>query len=408
MSLPVLAEEPNTEISLQQAVERSLQTHPALAAYQFRLESAAAYAQQAAVGEKPELHLLVEDAFGTDNYTAIDNAQSTLSISWVLQGGLLEQRFNTRQSKLEVVELERDIQRYDIAAQTAHAFLNVLAYQEKLAVAKTVQQHAIQMLQEIQKMVTAGRFPLADKLQAEVNLERRELDVEDIQHELVSAKKILASQWGSTEIDFTKAGGAIALSGQLISYDELEQGISSNPDIRYFLTQQRVLDSEITLAEAEAKNRWRFSAGVRRYETTRDYGATFGVSRQLGKSSSNQYKISALTAEQERYRADARAKEIQLTTQLYVLYSELEHSYHLNEAFTQNILPRLERALIETQKAYSLGKYSYREWYALQTEVLDTRMELIDVRLKAHNNITEIERLTSLRLTQTKENGETQ
>lgn len=242
LSMPVLAEEPKAEINLQQAVERSLQNHPALAAYQFRLESTAAYTQQAAVGEKPELHLTLEDALGTGKYTAIDNAQSTLSISWVLQSGLLEQRANSVQSKLSVVELERDIQRYDVAAQTAHAFLNILACQEQLVVAKKVQQHAIQMLEEIQKLVVAGRFPLADKLQAEVNLERRELDVEDIQHELISAKKVLASQWGSTEIDFAKASGTIILSGQLIKYDELEQGISSNPDMRYLLTQQRVID----------------------------------------------------------------------------------------------------------------------------------------------------------------------
>jgi cobalt-zinc-cadmium efflux system outer membrane protein len=62
-------------------------------------------------------------------------------------------------------------------------------------------------------------------------------------------------------------------------------------------------------------------------------------------------------------------------------------------------LPRLERALTETQKAYSLGKYSYRTWYALQSEVLETRMQLIDVRLAAHNNLTEIERLTGLNIT---------
>jgi len=35
----------------------------------------------------------------------------------------------------------------------------------------------------------------------------------------------------------------------------------------------------------------------------------------------------------------------------------------------------------------------------MQTQVLDARMELINVRVKAHNNITEIERLTGLSIT---------
>lgn len=386
------------DLTLRQTVELSLKNNPTLASYQYRVKSANAYAQQAAIGEKPEINLTLEDALGTGEHTGFDNAQSTLSISWILQGGLLDQRVKSAQSKTNVLEIERDIQRYDVAAQTAHAFLTVLANQERLVVAKKAQQHALQILKEIQKRVDAGRSPYADKLQSEVNLERRELEVEDIQHELKSAKKVLASQWGSSSVDFFKVTGTLTLNEQTINYDTLENEINSNPQVRYFLTQQRVIDTEITLANEEVKNRWRFNTGVRRYESTKDYGLTFGVSLPLGGSTRNQHQISALTAEQDRYAADAQAKEIQLSTQLYVLYQELQRSYHVNNALTQKILPRLEQALAETQKAYSLGKYSYREWYALQNEVLDTRMELIDVRLKAHNNLTEIERLTGLNL----------
>ena len=392
------AETPRTELTLRQTVELSLLSHPALASYQFRLNSANAYTQQAGIGEKPEISLTLEDALGTGEHTAFDNAQSTLSISWVLQDSLIDQRVKSAQFKTNVLEIEQDIQRFDVAAQTAHAFLTVLAYQERLGVAKNAQQHALKILKEIQKRVDAGRSPSTDKLQAEVNLERRELEVEDIQHELKSAKKVLASQWGSASVDFLRVNGALTLNQQVINYDTLENGINNNPQVRYFLTQQRVIDTEITLAREEVKNRWRFNTGVRRYEATEDYGLTFGVSLPLGKSTRNRHQISALSAEQARYAADARAKEFQLSTQLYVLYEELQHSYHLNNALTQKILPRLEQALVETQKAYSLGKYSYREWYALQNEVLDTRMELINVRLKAHNNLTEIERLTGLNL----------
>ena len=399
ISAPLIAADtPRNELTLRETVELSLQSHPALAAYQYRLKTANAYTRQASIGEKPEINLTLDDALGTGNYAGLDNAQSTLSISWVLQRGLLDQRVKSAQSKATVLEIERDIQRYDIAAQTAHVFLTVLAYQERLVVAKNGRQHALQILKEIQKRVNAGRSHSADKLQAEVNFERRELEVEDIQHELKSAKKVLASQWGSSTVDFLRVNGALTLKEQVINYDTLESGISNNPQVRYFLTQQRVIDTEITLAREEVKNRWRFNTGVRRYEATEDYGLTFGVSLPLGKSTRNRHQISALSAEQARYAADARAKEIQLSTQLYVLYEELLHSYHLNNALTQKILPRLERALVETQNAYSLGKYSYREWYALQNEVLDTRMELIEVRLKAHNNLTEIERLTGLNL----------
>ena len=400
VSPPLMGEELGKDLTLQQAIEKSLLSHPALAGYQYQLMRVDALAKQAAVGEKPEINLFVEDALGTGQYTAIDRAQSTLSISWILQDRLLEQRVNAAQSKTHAVEIEREIQRYDIAAQTAHAFLAVLGYQEKIGVAGKARQYAIEILNEIQRRVDAGRSPLADKLQAEVNLERRELAIEDLRHELTSAKKLLAAQWGNSEFNFAKASGDIELGQQLVNYDELLENISNNPDIRYFLTQQRVVDSEIVLAQEEVKNRWRFNTGVRRYESTNDYGLTFGVTLPLGKPARNQHEIAALNALQARYRAEARAKKIQLTTQLYVLYQELQHTYHLTDALTHNILPRLESALIETQAAYSLGKYSYREWYALQNEVLETRMQLINVSLKAYNNQTEIERLTGLNISQ--------
>ena len=188
------------------------------------------------------------------------------------------------------------------------------------------------------------------------------------------------------------------LSKTLVDYIELEQSIKNNPKIRYFLTKQRLAETEITLAKEHAKNRLRFNAGVRRYEPTDDYGLTFGVSIPLGKSNRNQGKILALTADMYRFQADANATEIQLITQVFVLYEELKHSRHINESLEKKILPRLERALKETHKAYQLGIYSYQEWSVVQQEVLDAQLALIDARLMAHNNTIELERLTGLEL----------
>ena len=402
LSAPVFSTEVSRgEFTLYQAIQLSLQSHPSLKAYKHRFASVNAQAKHAAIGEKPEINLMIEDTLGTGELTGLDNSQTTLSISWILQSDLLNKRVKYAQTKKSVLEIEHDIQRFDVAAQAAHAFLAVLANQERLVVAKNAQNHALQILKEIQKRVDAGRSPYADILQAEVNLERRKLDAANIQQELKSAKKVLASQWGSNSVDFECVNGMLTLNKQIVSYNSLENAIKNNPQVRYFLTQQRVIDSEITLAREEVKNRLRLITGVRRYESTEDYGLSFGVPLPLGKSTRNQHKVSALHADRAAYASDAWATQIQLSTQLYVLYQELQHSHHLNNAITYKILPRLEKALTETQKAFSLGKYSYREWYALQNEVLDTRMELIDVRLKALNNMTEIERLTGLNLRET-------
>ncbi len=399
VSLPVVASEsPNKALSMQTAIAQSLGHHPELVGFSYRIRRAEGNIQQAAVREKPELSLALEDAFGTGDYSGFDNAQSSLSISWILDTELAQRRVGKYQTEKSLIDIENEIKIYDIAAQTAHAFFTVLALQERLIIADKAQQHAKNILADVGKRVNVGKAPAADQLRAEVNLEHRELELEDISHELKSAKKILASMWGATDIDFSSASGSLNITDKLMDYEELETAIQTNPEIRYFLTQQRLAESEIALAKENAKNRLRLNTGIRRYERTEDYGMTFEVSLPLGKTSRNQGRISALTADQDRYQADSKAKEIQLLTKVFVLYEELKHSYHINAALENKIIPRLEQALQETHKAYQQGRYGYQEWSVVQQEVLDAQLALVQTRLTAHNNTVELERLTGLPL----------
>ena len=398
-SFPVYAaDQLEIELSMQEAISRSLNKHPELASFTYRMKSAEGDVSYAAVGQKPELSLLVEDAFGSDEYSRLDNSKATLSVSWILDGELSNRRVGKFQAKKTLVDIERDIKRYDIAAKTAHQFLTVIALQDRLAIAIKAQQHMEKALMGITKRVSAGSALVADQLRAEVSVERRKLNVEDITHELKSAKKILASMWGGAYIDFTSVSGSLNISRLPIEFSALNKAIKTNPRIRYFLTQERIIESEITLAKEESKNRLRFNAGVSRYERTEDYGLTFGVSLPLGKSNRNQGRVSALTADKGRYLADANAIEIQLLTQVFVLYEELKHGHHINDSLENKIIPRLARALKETHKAYQLGKYSYQEWSMVQQELLDAQLALIDARLMALNNTVELERLTGLAL----------
>ena len=120
-----------------------------------------------------------------------------------------------------------------------------------------------------------------------------------------------------------------------------------------------------------------------------------GITLPFG-GNNNQGKISSLSADKSRYQAELTATEIQLLTQVFVLYQELMHSYHVSNSLTHEIIPRLEKALKETYKAYQLGKYSYQEWSSVQQEVYDAQFSLIDARLTAHKNTVELERLTGL------------
>jgi cobalt-zinc-cadmium efflux system outer membrane protein len=338
--------------------------------------------------------LEVEDALGTGDYSEFDSAQTTLSIGWILERSLIETRVQVAESSKSIVDINNEVLRYDIAAETARDFLAVLALQERLALANDAQRHAQDILAEVTRRVDAAISPLADLLKAEVFLERRALEVEDIEHELLSAKRKLAAQWKATNVEFDQAAGNLEPGQMLPPYQEIENSIAKNPSIRYFLTQERMAESEIAMARAEAGRRWQFSTGIRRFEATDDYGVVASVSLPLGGSNRNQGKISALNAEKSRFQQEAYATEIKLKTRLFILYQELQHFRHISDALEQRIIPRLERALTETRKAYQAGKYSYLELSAIQQELLDARLALIDAGLASQLNTIEIERLT--------------
>lgn len=381
-------------LDLPTAISRSLEHSPELASVEFRVRSADAYSQQAAVGEKPEVSLSIEDALGSGEFSGLDSSQSTLSISWILERSLLKRRVDTKQSEKDVVQVEQEIKKYDISAATAHAFLNALAVQERLSIANKAEQGAKRALNDIRKRTELGKAPAADLLRAEVDLERRRLEIDDITHELDVAKRLLAAQWGATSVNFSTLAGSLMLNQKTIDFPTLEQLIAESPRVKLFLTQERVKQSEIALAEEEAKNRLRFNTGVRRIDRSDDYAMVVGVSMPFGGAKRNQARINALTAEQSGYLADARAEQVNLSAKLYALYESFKHNTHLSEALDKEIIPRLEKALVETRKAYEIGRYSYREWSSVQQDVLAARLELTDTRLAAHSNAVELERLT--------------
>jgi cobalt-zinc-cadmium efflux system outer membrane protein len=381
-------------LDLRTAVVRSLEQNPEIASIESRVKSADSYAKQASIGEKPQVSLTVEDALGSGDFSGLDNSQSTLSISWILERSLLKRQVENKLSESDLVGIEQEIKRYDVSAETAHAFLRALAFQERLRIAMKAAESAKRTLADIQKRAQSGKAPTADLLRAEVSLERRQLEIDDIIHELDVAKRVLAAQWGATSVDFSTLIGSLKVTDTAIDFSVLEQGIVESPRVKLFLTKERVKESEIALAKEQAKNRLRFNTGVRRLDSSDDYAMVVGVSMPFGGAKRNQNQINALTEEQVSYQADARAEQIKLSAELYGLFESFKHNSHMSEALETEIIPRLEKALVETRKAYELGRYSYREWSSVQQDVLAAKLELTDTRLAAHSNAVELERLT--------------
>ncbi len=395
-------------VDLRTAITQTINMHPELRTFAIQTKMYSGYAQQAGVKSRPQIGFTIEDALGTDDHSGFKGAQSTLSISWLLDDELVQRKVKTAKQYGSTVILEREVKALDLAAQTARYFVQVLVNKERLTLAKFSLKQAKNSFAAVDKRVNAGKSSLVDKLKSQAEVAKRELVVEDLTHEVDASKYQLFAQWtqknsGNADNEQHKKSDVI---GSLLSlplsdnadFDVLFNKLAQTPSVNLFATKQRIAQSEIELARIETKPLWQFSTGLRRYETTDDFGLVAGVSIPFGEKNQNQGKIKALRASQSQLETESLALVHKLNTQLYVLIEQLKHSQHVIHAVTVNIIPVLEQAFKEAEKAYNVGKYSYTEWMNTQQALLNAQSDLIAAYQNAHLNNIEIERLTGTSL----------
>jgi cobalt-zinc-cadmium efflux system outer membrane protein len=153
-------------------------------------------------------------------------------------------------------------------------------------------------------------------------------------------------------------------------------------------------EAELRLAEVEAKPSWRINAGIRRLELTNDNAFVAGITIPLPMRNKNEGRIAEARAKMAMVDANQTATRLQIKTQLFAVYQGLQHSLHRTRTLRDEILPRMEQALADTQKAYVSGRYDYVELRLLQGEVFNTRTAFVEASIDAHTHLIEIERLT--------------
>ena len=380
------------QISMEKAIGLSLQQHPDLKAFVHDKLAMEAYEQQATIGSIPTIGLTIEDALGTGSRSGIKSAQSTMNIAWVLDNEIVEQKINLAKSQSVRVDIKRESKALDIAADTAKLFVTTLILEQRLKLAERSVQQASNIYQQIKKRVKAGKTINVDLLLAKNEVIERELVTDDLTHELDASRYLLFAQWNANEQ--TAITGDLLQLPNIPAFDELTAKIASNPAFKLFASNARIAQSEISLARVQVKPLWQFNAGVRRYETTDDFGLVAGVSMPFGDENRNSGAIRALNAKITGYDAQAQALEKRLIKQVYTLYQELNHSQHLISTLTKQSIPTLEQAAQEAQKAYQVGSFSFMQWQSIQQKLLNTQENLLTAYLNLHLNNIEIERLT--------------
>lgn len=385
-------------LNLPEALARTLARNPQLLVLGLQREALEGALTQAQLLPNPDLTVNVQDLLGGGIYSRVDNAETTVTLAWLLERGVRERRVDAARAGVELSGADGEILRLDIGAETARRFVVCMAFQARLAWSREAVALAEDTIDAVAVRVEAGRAPAAELLRAEAELARTELVEEDYEHELVSAYHRLSAQWGETDPDFDSVAGNLTTLPVLEPFAAIAERMQNNPDLARYASQERLDAAELELAQAQARQPWRLTAGVRRFEGTDDMGFVGGIVIPLAVRNRNEGQIAAARATLARTGAERAAAEVRIETLLFTLHQELNHFLQTARGLRDDIVPRLEQALADTRRAFELGRYSYLEWRAVQGELLTANRDLLENTISAHATAIELERLTGVAL----------
>lgn len=389
------AAEPATALSLREAVGLALQRNPDLQMLGFETRVQDAQTRLAGQRPQPQLTVELEDFAGSGPFKGMESAQTTLSLSQILElGGKRGRRMDAARAGLELLSIEQQARALDVLAEVSRRFIHVAADQDHLQLTLTATGLAQQTVAAVQARVAAAKSPEAELHRARITLARAEVAQEHAEHELLSSRRKLAAMWGDTQLAAESVSADLYALPEPGDFDDLLARLQKNPDFTRFASQARLRDAEIRLAQSRRRGDVQLSAGARRLQATSDHAFVAGISIPLFSGHQAEAAIAEAEARRDMTAAEKHAALIKAQAQLFDLHQELKHAITETGLLRDKVLPEMDEALRATQYAYERGRYSYLEWVEAQREFIDVRRSLIEAAANAHNFSTEIERLT--------------
>lgn len=393
MATPASAE--SRPITLDDAYARALADNPQFQAGMYRSRAALARKHEAEQPPPFEVGFDVENVAGNDSTAGLKGAETTLTLSRVLErGDKAVLRGSLADARGMLVQTERDLDRLELLADVAERFMHVVRDQQLLTVAESAVALAEAAQKEAHRRVKAGAAPETESARAEIALANARLELEHAEHELKATRVSLASLWGERQPDFAQAQANLSALPAPAALNDIVTSLEGNPQLRRLAEQRRIADAREQLAYAQGSTDIRVMGGVRRREGTDDTSLIFGLSVPWGSAERAQPGIRASQAEAQAQERSYEVVKRELYAVVYARYQEMVHAGTEVKALQEDILPAATAALESIQAGYGRGRYGYIELASAQDDLIAHRRRAIHAAYRYHRHLIEIERLT--------------
>ncbi|HEY5141646.1 MAG TPA: TolC family protein, partial [Methylococcales bacterium] len=163
--------EPNGIVSLGDVLALTLVRNPELSAYSYETRAREAQALQSGIVPNPELGVRTEEFGGTGETKGFDNAETTVEVSQLIElADKRAKRAHAARLDKELADWDYKTKRLDVFTEAAKAFIEVLAAQERVALAEQLNTLAAEVKYTVGQRVSAGKESPLEETKADVSV----------------------------------------------------------------------------------------------------------------------------------------------------------------------------------------------------------------------------------------------
>ncbi len=383
------------DLTLAEAIRSALAQNPELQAARQRIEAATGRAVQARLWPNPELEFSAEDV--PVDAGGLSQAKNLVELSQTVPFPG-KKSLDTKIGRKGVSVAESEYLRHEIelVRDVKSAFYRALAADRKVSVSEELTALAESLAEAAGKRVAAGAATDQEKLRAEIEWERANVELTATQRERVEAQKNLATLMGRPREPLGSLRGELRETISDPALEQVrEQTVARHPNVRTALANRERAELELRRAKLDPLPDVTFGLAGGRDGAFDESLMEFHLTLPLPLFDRAQGRTRVARAEAEVAKYDLTATEQKLVEQLGVVDARLRAASEQVEAYRARILPKAEEALRLVRGGFDAGKFGFLDLVDTQRTVAETRLAYLEKLLELNLAIADWEALAA-------------
>ncbi|MBA9859140.1 TolC family protein [Ralstonia insidiosa] len=374
-------------VTLQQAVERAMQTHPALAAAGYEIAASEGALDQASRLRNPEAVFITEDV-------RRNRATMTAQLNIPLElGGKRAARTRAAELGRDAVTQDAAVLRAELRADVTRTFFDLLIAQERLTLAQASDTLAAQAESAAARRVQAGKVSPVEQTKAGVARASAAIELRDAGAELLVAQRALSAFWGGAAAAPEADGSAETLP---VVPREARQATTTLDNTPRAVRARLEIDRRQALANVERSKRVpdvTVNVGVKRDSSANNNMAVLGIAVPLPLFDRNQGNLLEAQRLADKAFEDYRALQLEQNATLAQDVARLDAARTAVQSLRQDVLPGAQRAYDAARIGFDAGKFNFLDVLDAQRTLFQARAQYLAALSRAHQAAAGIDRI---------------